>query len=487
VITSTNPTGGASTWTIAKVDTAAIEDISCPSVSLCVAVDNIGNVLTSTNPTGGSSVWTSADIDGSLNKLVSVSCPSASLCVATDFWGNVVTSTNPTGGASTWTIATVDTSVLEDISCPSVSLCVAIEGQGNVVTSTNPLGGASAWTTADVDGTNTFTGISCPSTSLCAAVDYKGFVLTSTNPTGGASTWTAANVKPPPVVPTVTKVSPDSGPTTGGTPITITGTGFLAGATVAVGQGSGSVAGVIHATSVKVVSPTEITAVTGSGAGAGIWALFVTTSGGTSAGNTASDFHYKAAPGEVPTISRVTPNAGPTTGGTPITIIGTGFVAGATVVVGQGSGSVTGVIPATDVKVVRSTEITAVTGSGTKAGTWALFVHTSGGTSAGNPASFFTYTVAPTVSKVSPNSGPTTGGTPITITGTGFVTGATVVVGQGSGSFTGAIHATSVKVVSYTEITAVTGGGAKAGTWSVFVHTTGGTSAGGAAADFTYH
>jgi hypothetical protein len=69
---------------------------------------------------------------------------------------------------------------------------------------------------------------------------------------------------------------------------------------------------------------------------------------------------------------------------------------------------------------------------------------------------------------------------------TGFVTGATVVVGQGSGSVTGVIAATSVDVVSSTEITAVTGSGAKAGTWSLFVKTSGGTSAGGAASDFTY-
>ena len=55
--------------------------------------------------------------------------------------------------------------------------------------------------------------------------------------------------------------------------------------------------------------------------------------------------------------------------------------------------------------------------------------------------------------------GPTTGGTAITITGTGFVSGATVVVGQGNGAGTGAIAATNVKVVSSTQITAVTGGG----------------------------
>jgi hypothetical protein len=97
---------------------------------------------------------------------------------------------------------------------------------------------------------------------------------------------------PPPPTPTVTSISPSSGPTTGGTAITVTGTGFVAGATVVIGQGSGSVTGAIAATNVKVVSPTEITAVTGGGAKVGTWSLFVITSGGTSAGNVGDDFTY---------------------------------------------------------------------------------------------------------------------------------------------------------------------------------------------------
>ena len=64
--------------------------------------------------------------------------------------------------------------------------------------------------------------------------------------------------------------------------------------------------------------------------------------------------------------------------------------------------------------------------------------------------------------------------------------GATVVIGQGNGAGTGAIAATDVTVVSSGEITAVTAGGAKAGTFSVFVTDPRGTSAGNSKADFTY-
>jgi YVTN family beta-propeller protein len=106
-----------------------------------------------------------------------------------------------------------------------------------------------------------------------------------------------------------------------------------------------------------------------------------------------------------------------------------------------------------------------------------------------NPQSSGTVSVitqAPTVTAVSPNSGPTSGGTAITITGTGFVSGATVVIGQGTGTV-GAIAATNVTVVSPTEITAVTGGGSKVNVFNLFVTTPGGTSKANYAGDeFTY-
>ncbi len=288
------------------------------------------------------------------------------------------------------------------------------------------------------------------------------------------------------VVPTVSAVSPHSGPVSGGTAITITGTGFVSGATVEIGQGSGPGPAAIAATNVMVVSPTEITAVTGGGAKAGTWSLYVITSGGTSVASSGDIFSYK---NPVPTVLALSNrNSGPTSGGTFLIILGTGFVSGAKVVIGQGQGAGTGAIAATNVVVVSPTEITAVTGGGAKAGTSSLYVITSGGTSAANLGAWFTYMAVPTVSDLSPNSGPTAGGTAVTITGTGFVKGfvATVEIGQGKGAGTGAIPATNVKIVSPTEITAVTGGGAKAGTWSLYVITDGGTSAANAGDNFTY-
>ena len=83
----------------------------------------------------------------------------------------------------------------------------------------------------------------------------------------------------------------------------------------------------------------------------------------------------------------------------------------------------------------------------------------------------------PTVSNVSPASGPTAGGTSLTITGTNL-TGASAVT-------VGGTAATSVVVDSATQITATTPAGA-VGTVDVVVTTPAGSSATGAGATFTY-
>jgi hypothetical protein len=65
--------------------------LSCPSSGLCLAMDGSGKVVTSSNPTGGASAWTLTNLDvDAFNYLSGVSCPSISLCVAVDRSGNVV-------------------------------------------------------------------------------------------------------------------------------------------------------------------------------------------------------------------------------------------------------------------------------------------------------------------------------------------------------------------------------------------------------------
>ncbi|MHB8984629.1 MAG: virginiamycin B lyase family protein [Eubacteriales bacterium] len=93
------------------------------------------------------------------------------------------------------------------------------------------------------------------------------------------------------------------------------------------------------------------------------------------------------------------------------------------------------------------------------------------------PAIGKVYVVVPAVTAVSPANGPVSGGTTVTITGSGF-TGATAV------SF-GGVAAGSFTVNSATSITAISPAH-EAGTVDVTVNTPGGTSTTGSAGQFTY-
>ena len=115
--------------------------------------------------------------------------------------------------------------------------------------------------------------------------------------------------------PTVTKVTPNSGSTAGGTIVTITGSSFTGATAVEFGS--------TNATSFTVNSETTITAVSPAET-AGKVDLTVTTPEGTSAVSNLDRFKYR------PTVTNVSPTSGPTTGGTSVTVTGTGFALGTT-------------------------------------------------------------------------------------------------------------------------------------------------------------
>ena len=259
------------------------------------------------------------------------------------------------------------------------------------------------------------------------------------------------------IAPTVSGISPNRGPDAGSTLVTLTGTGFTGATTVDFGTTA--------ATNVTVVNSTTITA--DSPAGSGVVDVTVITPTGTSATTPSDRFTYIAAP----TVTGISPDSGPTAGGTTVTIAGSGFT-GATAVD-------FGTTAATNVTVVSSTTITADSPAGS--GAVDVTVVTLGGTSATSAADRFTYiaapvAAAPTVTGVSPNSGPTAGGTAVTISGSGF-TGATAV------DFS-TIAATDIVVVNATTITAVSPAGA--GVADVTVITSAGASAATPADRFTY-
>ncbi len=130
-------------------------------------------------------------------------------------------------------------------------------------------------------------------------------VQTTSDPTPVASGQINIGGQPP--APAVTGISPSSGPTAGGTSVTISGTN-LTGATAVKFGSSG-------ATNVTVVNPSEITAT--SPPGSGTVDVTVTTPTGTSATASADRFTYNA-PSAPPPPSP--PNSPPVvSGGTPTT------------------------------------------------------------------------------------------------------------------------------------------------------------------------
>ena len=170
----------------------------------------------------------------------------------------------------------------------------------------------------------------------------------------------------------------------------------------------------------------------------------------------------------LPTLTGLSPSVGPAAGGTLVTITGTSFTGATTVDFGPTA--------ATDLTVVSATKITADSPAGT--GFVDVSITTPAGTSGPTIDGLFGYSAAaaPTVTGLSPASGPEAGGTAVMIIGTGF-TGATSV------DF-GPTAATDLTVVSATKITADSPAGN--GTAAVTVTTPAGKSAPSNADLFTY-
>jgi len=243
--------------------------------------------------------------------------------------------------------------------------------------------------------------------------------------TGGGSVFTGGTytyVAPP----TITGVSPAQGPAGVQTSVTITGTGLDEVTNVTFGGAAGTITS---------QTPTQIVATSPAGS-AGTVDITVTSQWGTSATSSADQFTYV----NVPTVSSVSPNSGPTGGGMTVTISGSNFVVGNTTVK-------FGATAATGVGVNSATSLTAVAPAGA-AGTVDITVTTAAGTSATAASDQFTYVAPPSLSGVSPSSGSTAGGTSVTLTGTNFTSGSTVTIGGTAASSVTFNSATSLTVTT---------------------------------------
>jgi len=188
--------------------------------------------------------------------------------------------------------------------------------------------------------------------------------------------------------PTITAISPTSGPITGGTSVVITGTDLTAATAVKFGSNSATI---------TANTATSITATSPAGS-AGTVDVTVATAGGTSATSSADQFTYVA----VPTITAISPTAGSTVGGTTVTITGTNLTGVTAVKFGSTN--------ATGFTVNSATQITA-TAPARSVGTVDITVTTVGVTSASSSADQFTYVAAPAATTNAATSISSTGAT----------------------------------------------------------------------------
>lgn len=282
-----------------------------------------------------------------------------------------------------------------------------------------------------------------------AAVDQIPVGVQTVDPATVAEAWDDNPAVTNALPPAVQSVTPAGGPLAGGTPVVIGGSGFNSVASVTFGSQPAASFSVVSSTEIKATSP----------AGSGTAGIQVMTNRGVSVLGSSDQFDY------TPTVSRVAPSSGPATGGTAVTISGSGF-ANATAVSFGG-------VPATSFSIGSDGVITALAPPGT-GGTFDVTVTSPGGTSATSPSDRFSYT--PVVGAVAPGDGPALGGTWVTISGAGF-TGATAV------DF-GGVAALAYSVGSDGQITAESPPGTE--TVDVTVTTPTGTSSTSSSDQFAY-
>lgn len=211
--------------------------------------------------------------------------------------------------------------------------------------------------------------VSTTQINVHAPAQAAGLVdITVTTP-GGTSAHVAGDRYKYLDKPTVTAVSPAIGPSAGANTVTITGTGFVTGATVQFGTSTAPAVSVVSSTQISVHAPAHA---------AGTIHVTVSTAGGTSVTSSADLYRYV----DKPTVTAISPAGGPVAGGTTVTLTGTNFISGATVKFGTTAAASASVVSSTQIKVHAPAHA---------AGAVHITVVTPGGPSATSAADLYTY------------------------------------------------------------------------------------------------
>lgn len=196
----------------------------------------------------------------------------------------------------------------------------------------------------------------------------------------------------------------------GGTAIQITGSDFLTGVTATVGG---------NTCTISSSNSTTILCTTPAGS-AGAANVVVTNPDGQTDTATGA-FLYQAAP----TVLGITPDAGIQTGGTTVTVTGTGFDTSNGFTAEIGSGNTCTVLGA---PAPTATSFACTTPAGTLGNTETVIVENQDGSLQQGTFNGYTYQAPPTITAFSPSAGPIAGGGTMTINGTNFRTGMVVEI-----------------------------------------------------------
>lgn len=205
---------------------------------------------------------------------------------------------------------------------------------------------------------------------------------------------------------TITLVDPASGTTAGGDSIAIEGTGFVEGVQVLFGESLAADVFVVDSHRIIAQSPPRPPGL--------VDVKVADPVAETQAVLEAAFLYFNPVQ-----ILAVDPPEGHVDGGTPITIVGAGFVPGSKVIVGSRA--------AISVQVLDDTTILAVTPNGSAG---PASVHVTNSQGIGSAKNAFLYYDDPAITSIVPAAGPLEGGNLVTLTGTGLLGEVAVQLGD---------------------------------------------------------
>jgi hypothetical protein len=188
ILRTLDPAAPTPSWGTAFVAEPGLKSVSCTTQGLCVAVGGHEGHEAFTSHDSGAS-WSPAPAADTKGALTGVACVGP-LCVAVDSAGRALATENP--GASNWPASEIDPGTsLQSVACSTASSCVAVDAAGRAFGSERPLSGA--WAHRRI-GVAPLAAVSCAPSGPCAAVDGEGDALVSANAASPGSTWLSTPV-----------------------------------------------------------------------------------------------------------------------------------------------------------------------------------------------------------------------------------------------------------------------------------------------------